>query len=449
MKTIFVKKTAKLNIEGSPSDDLLVVKNSAFFGVSPSRLTIKPKLLVKIGDFVNVGTLLFYDKKNEVNKFLSPVSGVVEDVVYGDKRSLKKVIIKSDNKFSKDKLFDPLTSDQIKSLDVPDIFNLIQSGGLWHTFTSYPFNMPPLDDQLPPSIYVTLDNDEPFTPQSNVVLQGSEDLFLKGLDVLRRISSNLNIGVAKKSKLNETKILQEATHKIVGDYPANNPGVFLFYNKKTQEENSSWGLNGQDVVRIGQLFDTGEYPNEKIISVAGSMVGAPAHYRVKEGQSLESFVDVASFKEGPRRVICGGMLTGFKVDEDDFVSYKDNAINVIPEGKDQELLHFFKPGFDKPTYGKTYLSFMLKGKKWDMTSSLNGGKRACISCGVCEKVCPVDSAPQMIMKSLKDNDYETAIEYGLLDTVDTGLYTYVCPSKIEIDKIFRDAKQKLYKELTS
>ena len=84
-----------------------------------------------------------------------------------------------------------------------------------------------------------------------------------------------------------------------------------------------------------------------------------------------------------------------------------------------------------------------------MNSSINGGHRACISCGVCQKVCPVDTAPQLIMKSLKDNDIEGAIEYGLLDCVETGLYTYVCPSKIEIDKIFTDAKKKLYKDLTA
>ena len=125
------------------------------------------------------------------------------------------------------------------------------------------------------------------------------------------------------------------------------------------------------------------------------------------------------------------------------------TLNVIPDEGDQELLHFFKPGFHRPTFSKTYLSFLFKNKHWDLTSSLNGGKRACIACGACVKVCPVDSYPQMIMKSLKDNDYETAVEYGLLDVVESGLYSYVCPSKIEIDKIFSDAKNKLYKELTA
>ena len=90
---------------------------------------------------------------------------------------------------------------------------------------------------------------------------------------------------------------------------------------------------------------------------------------------------------------------------------------------------------------------MVEKDDWEMTTSINGGYRACISCGVCEKVCPVEASPQMIMKSLKINDIETAVSYGLLDIVESGLYTYVCPSKIELDNIFREAKAKIYQGL--
>jgi len=78
---------------------------------------------------------------------------------------------------------------------------------------------------------------------------------------------------------------------------------------------------------------------------------------------------------------------------------------------------------------------------------LNGGHRACISCGTCVTVCPVDAFPQVIMKNLTDNDIETAMEQGVLDCVDCGLCTYVCPSKIELGNIMKDAKNMIAKEV--
>ena len=54
---------------------------------------------------------------------------------------------------------------------------------------------------------------------------------------------------------------------------------------------------------------------------------------------------------------------------------------------------------------------------------------------------------KVIMKNLTDNDIETAMEQGVLDCVDCGLCTYVCPSKIELGNIMKDAKNMIAKEV--
>ena len=110
------------------------------------------------------------------------------------------------------------------------------------------------------------------------------------------------------------------------------------------------------------------------------------------------------------------------------------------------MLTFFRPGFDKPTYSKTYFSALLRNVRQKMTTSLNGGDRACISCGECPNVCPIDALPQVIMKNLYANDVEEAVRIGLLDCADCGLCTYVCPSKIDLDGILSGARQRLAKE---
>ena len=146
----------------------------------------------------------------------------------------------------------------------------IQSGGLWACFIGYPFNVTPSPDERPPSIYVTLDNDEPHLPSSSVYLQDNIDNLKYGLDVLKVISGDkLYVGVSEKNKDLKSQLSSISTHELVGDYPANNPGVFLYYNKTTAEENNSWGIRAQDLIRIALLLKEGKYPIERTISLSG------------------------------------------------------------------------------------------------------------------------------------------------------------------------------------
>ena len=107
MKTIFIKNTYDLNLVGQPSKKTIQLKKQNIYGVSPVRLGIKPKLNIKEGDNVRVGTLLFFDKKNHLNKFLSPVSGVVKQIILGPKRVVERIEIESDGQYQSDIIFDP------------------------------------------------------------------------------------------------------------------------------------------------------------------------------------------------------------------------------------------------------------------------------------------------------------------------------------------------------
>ena len=81
-----------------------------------------------------------------------------------------------------------------------------------------------------------------------------------------------------------------------------------------------------------------------------------------------------------------------------------------------------------------------------MTTSLNGGDRSWISCGECPTVCALGVYPQLLMKSIYSNDVEGALNHGLLDCVNCGLCTYVCPSKINLDTMILSMQERLEKE---
>jgi Na+-transporting NADH:ubiquinone oxidoreductase subunit A len=84
-----------------------------------------------------------------------------------------------------------------------------------------------------------------------------------------------------------------------------------------------------------------------------------------------------------------------------------------------------------------------------MDCNMHGEERACINCGTCASVCPVDILPQFTMKCVLADEVEESLEHGLLDCAECGLCSYVCPSKIEICTILKEAKAEYYKEQMS
>jgi Na+-transporting NADH:ubiquinone oxidoreductase subunit A len=51
------------------------------------------------------------------------------------------------------------------------------------------------------------------------------------------------------------------------------------------------------------------------------------------------------------------------------------------------------------------------------------------------------------MKCALADAVDEALAHGLLDCVSCGLCTYVCPSKIDLCAILRQAKEAYYKEI--
>ena len=81
-----------------------------------------------------------------------------------------------------------------------------------------------------------------------------------------------------------------------------------------------------------------------------------------------------------------------------------------------------------------------------MNCNMNGEERACVNCGTCATICPVDILPQYAMKAVLAEEIDDALAHGLLDCVECGLCTYVCPSKIEICETLKQAKHEYYRE---
>ena len=77
---IRVKNGLSINLKGAPEN---IVKKAPFpktVSINPSDFhLITPKMVVKVGEKVSTGDVVFFSKKNPEIKFCSPVSGEILD----------------------------------------------------------------------------------------------------------------------------------------------------------------------------------------------------------------------------------------------------------------------------------------------------------------------------------------------------------------------------------
>ena len=92
-----IAKGADIKLKGTADRVYSNIGKSKYYAVKPVDFhLLVPKLIVKVGDHVKAGDVIFHDKNMEVVKFTSPVSGVVSDIVRGAKRKILEVRIESD-----------------------------------------------------------------------------------------------------------------------------------------------------------------------------------------------------------------------------------------------------------------------------------------------------------------------------------------------------------------
>ncbi|MEJ2642727.1 MAG: 4Fe-4S dicluster domain-containing protein [Desulfosarcinaceae bacterium] len=141
-------------------------------------------------------------------------------------------------------------------------------------------------------------------------------------------------------------------------------------------------------------------------------------------------------------------MTGYRESAYGFLGWEQTALSVLPAGESKEFLGFVRPGARKHSFSRAFLS-ALKNDPLAMDCNLHGEERPCVACSNCARVCPVGILPQLTYKSALAGEVEESLVHGLLDCVECGLCTYVCPSKIELSRFLTAAKRSYLKEQTA
>ena len=412
------------------------------YAVSPLDYeNVTPKLLVKVGDKVEAGSPLFFDKNNPRILFTSPVSGTVSAINRGEKRKLLNIAVEPDatQVYKELKVVDAKASRS-------EIVEMLLESGLWTRIVERPFGVIANPDAQPKAIFVSAFDSAPLAPDYNFVLKSEKAALEAGLALLSRLTDGkVHLSARKGDEGYMAEVKGVEYHTFSGKHPVGNVGVQIHHIDRIAKGDIVWTVNVQDVVLMGRLVMGKKLDMTKVIAVAGSEAQKPCYKRIIAGAAVESIVGKVG---ADTRVISGDVLSGVQTAADGYISANANMLSLIPEGDVYELLGWAMPRFKKFSVSRAYFSWLFPWKKYNLDTNLNGGERAFVMNDLYEKYLPMDVYPVHLVKACIANDLDKMENLGIYEVVeeDLALCEFVCPSKIEIQQILRNGINTMIKE---
>ncbi len=433
---IKIKKGLDLPITGTPEQTITsgqAVKCVALLG--EDYVGMKPTMVVREGDRVKKGQVLFTDKKTEGVQYTAPAAGIVKAVNRGEKRKFLSIVIELDG--TEEETFASYSADKLSSLSAAEVQDNLVNSGLWTTLRTRPYSKVPAQGSTPAAIFVNAMDTNPLAANPEVIIAEQAEAFKNGLQVLKRLTEG-KLYVCKANGANVPTAGVETTEEFEGTHPAGLAGTHIHYLHPVSENRTVWTVNYQDVIAIGVLFTTGTLYNERVVALAGPQVKEPRLVRTLQGASLTDLT-VGELADGENRLISGSVFGGrTAADAEAFLGRFHNQVSVLREGRERPMLHYLTPGASRFSVMPIYIS-KLMSKAFPFSTSTNGSERAMVPVGAYEKVMPLDILPTQLLRALIVEDMESAINLGALelDEEDLALCSFVCPGKYEYGPILR------------
>jgi len=444
---IKLRKGLDINLKGKAAKQKFSVKAAAQYALVPDDFVgMTPKVVVREGDKVKAGDALFVNKKQTDVKFASPVSGVVQAVVRGDRRKVLRVVVEAD----KDQQYVDFGQKQVASLDGDAVVKALLEAGLFGYINQLPYAVSTTPDQKPRAVFVSALRDMPLAGDFEYELQGNEEDFQTGLTALSKVAPvYLGIGAKQTSKaLTEAKDVE--VNVFDGPCPAGNVGVQVNNIAPVNKGEVVWTVDPTAVIFFGRLFRTGKVDLRRLVAVAGSEITKPEYAEVLVGQPIADLLEGRLAAKDHLRIINGNPLTGRKATKDDFVGGHTSEITVIPEGDNvDEMLGWILPRTNDFSVSRSYFSWLFgKNKEYALDARVKGGERHMIMSGEYDKVLPMDIYAEYLIKAIIAGDIDRMEQLGIYEVApeDFAVAEFVDSSKLELQHIVRQGLDMLRKE---
>jgi len=439
-----LKRGFNVNLNGRPEGRIEEKVQATTCALQPPNfigMVPIPKVIVEVGTRVKAGDPLFYDKSAPEIMYCAPVSGEVIEVNRGAKRSIQSVVLLAD----KQQAYRSYELPDLASAKRETLVEFLWGSGIWPMFRQRPFNIVPEKFDVPRDIFVTTFDTAPLAPDLNLVVDGRQEAFQKGLDVLTKLTPGqvfLGLDARGKSAPHEAFAEASGVEKawFSGKHPAGNVGIQIHHIKPLANADKVWTLGVQEVITLGGLFLNGQFDASRVIALSGAEIDQPRYVRTYQGARLSDLLK-GQLKDDSKKVrlISGDVLSGQKKQKDSFLDFYDDQITVIQEGDYFEMFGWLLPLNPRPSISKTFPNWLFPKHRFHGDTNTHGEKRAFVVTGQYEQVLPMDIYPQHLVKSILVNDFERMEGLGINELVeeDIAICEFVCTSKQPLQQILR------------
>ena len=412
--TISIRKGLNIRLVGEATKEIREVPVSGLIGISPLDFHgLIPKMAVKEGDAVLVGDVLFFDKKKESIKFVSPVSGTIKEIVRGEKRRIMNILIDSDGKQEAKKF----TIKKVNDCSAEEIKNLLLESGFWSSMKQRPLDIIADPSNTAKGLYVSSFDSAPLAPDYEFVLKNDMEALQTGFDALSVLMEG-KVHLSSQPNSSFSGIKGVTHHNFEGLHPAGNVGTQIHHIDPVNKGEFVWSMNIQEVAAIGKLMSSGCVDATRLIALTGSEVNSTTYLSITRGTLMETLLKNTVDAENVR-YISGNVLTGERKQLTDYLGHYHNQVTVIPEGNEYKFFltsGWLGHGFDKFSNSRLFPTFLLpKSKKFRLDTNTNGEERAFVVSGELERVFPFDILPVQLTKAAITDDIDAMESLGIYE----------------------------------
>ncbi len=440
---ITIKRGLDLRIAGGIADNAAVSISSSDVAVFPEDFTgFTPKADIKAGDSVSVGSPLLRDKFFPELKLTSPVSGIVTEVVRGERRRIVCVKVASDGKNT------PVIFALPRRDEAGHLLELLSLSGLLALVRRRPFDIVARPDDNVRDIFVTGFDSAPLAP---LPAYGEDDVRFMGVAVKAlRLLANEHIYIARRPNQQLPDIPGAVMIDVTGPHPAGNTSVQIAAVSPVNKGETVWTMSADTLVRIGRLLSTGRVDWSTRVALTGSMVASPVMVDTVAGASVAEIIE-GRLSDDPhsRRIISGNVLTGVKIASDGYLRFPYTHITVIPEGDDiDEFMGWASLSPSKMSINPSFPGHFLH-RMFKPDARVLGGRRAMIMSGLIDRVLPMDIMGEFLIKAINARDIDRMEQLGIYEVApeDFALAECIDSSKVPYQQIVREGLEYLRNEL--
>lgn len=388
------------------------------------------KAIVNVGDKVTVGQKIADSKEFVSAPVHSSVSGTVTDIkpyFHDSGTMVDSIFVENDKIYT---VSDSVRPRDYKTMSREKILSVIRESGIVGMGgAGFPTHIKLSPKAKVDYVIVNGAECEPYiTSDHRYMLENADDI-IYGLKVAMKVlgldKGYIGIELNKKNGIESLKNSNEFEGNIhiielKTKYPqgAEKQLIKAVTGRhvpagKLPSDSGAVVINIATSVAIATAFKTGMPAIEKNVTISGDAVNKPSNFRARTGIPVSFLIEQAcGFKETPQKIISGGPMMGITQYNLDYPVTKTTS-SVLA------LLHA----------QKTY-----------------DAEAPCIRCGKCVEHCPMRLMPLKLAAASKKDDLETAERYNVLECIECGLCSYICPANKNLLQHIRMIKPEVMKK---